>query len=83
MTEIIRHCPDCGQDRPFEQHHSTSGRCCDAGSANCPEWYCLSCGAGLLIGDVPAAADTASRDRAVFGRARGRALAVGIRDRVA
>jgi len=69
MTEIIRHCPDCGRDRPFEQHHGLAGCCSDTADRYCPEWHCLSCGAGLLIGEVPMALEP------VF--------AAGIRDRVA
>jgi hypothetical protein len=54
MTEIIRHCPDCGRDRHLEQHHGIGGWCPDAADAHCPEWYCQLCGAALLIGAVPA-----------------------------
>lgn len=67
MSEIIRHCPDCGQDRVFAQHHASSGRCPDAVGGDCPEWYCLVCGATVLTGEIhvlprlPASADL--RDR--------------------
>lgn len=67
MMEIIRHCPDCGTDRPFEQHHEPASWCCDSAAGFCPEWHCLWCGAGLLIGDVPVvlrgAVSAHSRDR--------------------
>lgn len=53
MTEIIRHCPDCGGDRAFEQHHSVAGCCPDTADPDCPEWYCLVCGATVLTGDIP------------------------------
>ncbi len=69
MTEIIRHCPDCGRDRSISQHHSVAGRCPDSAGLGCPEWYCVTCGAGLLIGQIPTTLQP------VFG--------VGIRDRVA
>jgi hypothetical protein len=52
-----RHCPDCGRDRYFEQHHGPAGRCPDTADRCCPEWYCLTCGAALLIGDSPVATD--------------------------
>lgn len=55
MTEIIRHCPDCGRGRFFAQHHGLAGRCPDSADQCCPEWYCVVCGATLLIGAVPAA----------------------------
>lgn len=54
MTEIIRRCPDCGHDRSLVQLHRLAGRSPDAAGSDCPEWYCLRCGAALLIGDVPA-----------------------------
>jgi hypothetical protein len=55
MTEIIRRCPDCGDDRAFTQHHGDEGRCPDSGDWYCPEWHCLTCGASVLLGDVPVA----------------------------
>jgi hypothetical protein len=59
-----QHCPDCGRDRFFAQHHDAAGWCPDTADRYCPEWYCLSCGAALLIADsvtgVPAASAAAS-----------------------
>ena len=52
MTEIIRSCPDCGQDRAFAQHHEESACCPDAADGDCPEWYCLVCGATVLTGVI-------------------------------
>jgi hypothetical protein len=49
MTQIIRHCPDCGWDHPFEQHHDQPGACPDSPDGECPEWSCTACGAALLI----------------------------------
>ena len=69
MAEIIRHCPDCGLDRSITQHHGLSGRCPDSPDRCCPEWYCVTCGAALLIGDIPVVLNTARM--------------VGLRDRVA
>ncbi|HEY2505961.1 MAG TPA: hypothetical protein VGI58_05560 [Streptosporangiaceae bacterium] len=67
MTKIIRHCPDCGEDQQFAQHHGVAAWCPDAVGAGCPEWYCLACGAALLIGANPAfatpVADSRVRDR--------------------
>jgi hypothetical protein len=55
MTQIVRHCPDCGGERAFEQPHRTPGECPDASGAlgtsgDCPEWACTACGAALLLG---------------------------------
>jgi hypothetical protein len=69
MAEIIRHCPDCGLDRSITQHHGLAGRCPDSPDLCCPEWYCVTCGAALLIGDIPVVLKPA--------------CTVGLRDRVA
>jgi hypothetical protein len=69
MTEIIRHCPDCGRDRPYAQQHATVGRCPDASDGQCPEWFCLACGTAVILGDMPACSELA--------------LAASPRDRVA
>jgi hypothetical protein len=71
-----RRCPDCGGNRQFEQHHGPAGWCPDSPDRYCPEWYCLACGAALLIGDAPTVADAV----ALAGVADHSA---GIRDRVA
>lgn len=52
MSEIVRRCPDCGRDRAFAQHHGNSGWCPDAVDGDCPEWYCLVCGATVVTGDI-------------------------------
>jgi hypothetical protein len=49
MTQIVRHCRDCGWDRPFEQHHDQPGECPDSPDGECPEWSCTACGTALLI----------------------------------
>ena len=69
MTDIIRHCPDCGRDRSLEQHHGSALWCPDTADSSCPEWYCSGCGAALLIGDVPISP--------------GLAMTASVRDRVA
>jgi len=64
MSDIIRHCPDCGRDCSLEQHHRAAGWCPDTADVYCPEWYCPFCGAALLIGAVPAPVRPAAiRDR--------------------
>lgn len=50
MIEMIRHCPDCGSDQPFEQYHAEPERCPDSPDGYCPEWSCTDCGAALLVG---------------------------------
>jgi hypothetical protein len=69
MTEIIRHCPDCGWDRPFDQHHAVPDCCPDIASGYCPEWFCLICGTTVMLGGMPASFELP--------------VAVGLRDRVA
>jgi hypothetical protein len=50
VAQIVRHCPDCDWDRPFEQLHDVPGACPDTPDGDCPEWSCTACGAALLIG---------------------------------
>ena len=71
MTEIIRHCPDCGRSRLFSPHHDQAGRCPDSADQSCPEWLCVACGATLLIGAIPLAHEPTG------------AVTTGRRDRVA
>ncbi|HKD88987.1 MAG TPA: hypothetical protein VKB62_10690 [Streptosporangiaceae bacterium] len=85
MTDIVRHCPDCGSEHSLGQHHGIVGRCPDTADLYCPEWYCEQCGAALLIGDVPAGRGLVSAS-AGLPAVRDRAAArdrVGVRDRVA
>jgi hypothetical protein len=49
MTQPLGNCPGCGADEPFEQVHP--GECPDVGG-ECPEWACVACGAGLVMGTV-------------------------------
>jgi hypothetical protein len=69
MTEIIRHCPNCGRDRPLAQHHGVPGRCPDVSDGQCPEWFCLNCGTAVILGGAPAPFELRH--------------AAGVRDRVA
>jgi len=55
MTEIIRHCPDCGWDRPYSQLHPAPCCCQDSGDDYCAEWFCVACGTAVILGGVPAA----------------------------
>ena len=50
MAQIVRHCPDCGWDHPFEQFHGQLAICPDTPDGDCPEWSCTACGAALMIG---------------------------------
>jgi uncharacterized protein (DUF983 family) len=52
MSQTFRHCPECGDDRLFEQHHADPGSCPDSPDGYCPEWACADCGAALLEGFV-------------------------------
>lgn len=53
MAEMTRFCPDCGQSCQFGQLHDAQESCPDTADGYCPEWICLVCGAGFLIGLVP------------------------------
>jgi hypothetical protein len=52
MSQQFRHCPECGEDRLFDQHHADPGSCPDSPDGCCPEWACTACGAALLAGFV-------------------------------
>lgn len=52
MSEMFRHCGDCGEGQLFEQHHAVPGSCPDTPDGECPEWACTGCGAALLTGQV-------------------------------
>jgi len=49
MTQPLGNCPGCGADEPFEQVHP--GGCPDV-DGECPEWACVACGAGVVMGTV-------------------------------
>jgi hypothetical protein len=73
VAQLVRHCPDCCQDRPFEQLHDRA--CPDGAGGECPEWMCAVCGAALLISvAIPVVASTAlgrpAAGREVTRRAR-------------
>ena len=75
MSQPVGNCPGCGGDEPFEQIHA--GVCPDTGT-ECLEWACVSCGAAVIMGTVPAAgAATATVGRATVGRATIEQAAVG------
>jgi hypothetical protein len=67
MAQTVLHCPDCGSDRPFGQHHADAGGCQDSPDGHCPEWSCTACGTALLMGAVSYAGESAGlpslRDR--------------------
>lgn len=64
MIQPFGNCPGCGGDEPFEQIHA--GICPDT-DGECPEWACVSCGAAVIMGTVPAAAGQAGVERAAAG----------------
>jgi hypothetical protein len=49
MTQPLGNCPGCGADEPFEQIHA--GGCPDV-SGECPEWACVACGTGVIMGTI-------------------------------
>lgn len=54
MDQIDGYCPDCRGTGAFAQVHPDPGRCCEAFDGICPEWYCIACGAGVLLSILPA-----------------------------
>ena len=70
MIKPVGNCPGCGGDEPFEQIHAST--CPDTGG-ECPEWACVSCGAAVIMGTVPASstvgtADQGTADQAAVGQ---------------
>ncbi len=59
MTGEFRDCPSCGREE-LAQHHRCPERCPDSADERCPEWFCESCGATLLLDLPPVAADLIS-----------------------
>jgi|HubBroStandDraft_5_1064220.scaffolds.fasta_scaffold1553137_1 hypothetical protein len=57
MTQPLGNCPGCGADEPFEQVHP--GECPDVGG-ECPEWACVACGAGVIMGTIVGTAITSA-----------------------
>lgn len=49
MTDEIHECQDCGSRTEFVQVHLDPAPCPDSADGQCPEWFCITCGAGLLI----------------------------------
>lgn len=45
MLTDVHPCPDCGDERPFEQPP-----CADGHGPDCAEWVCVDCGTALWIG---------------------------------
>jgi hypothetical protein len=67
MTQPLGNCPGCGADEPFEQVHP--GECPDVGG-ECPEWACVACGAGVVMG-------TAVVGTAIMGTVTGAEVSAG------
>ncbi|MBO0774976.1 MAG: hypothetical protein J2P34_01570 [Actinobacteria bacterium] len=65
MSEMFRHCGECGEEQLFEQPHAAPGSCPDTPDGECAEWACTGCGAALLAGLVlaPAGARYQARPR--------------------
>jgi hypothetical protein len=50
MTQPLGNCPGCGTDEPFAQIHPDE---CPDVAGDCPEWACVVCGAGVIMGTIP------------------------------
>lgn len=49
---LLLPCPECCDERPFEQP-LYDGSCADEHGLDCPEWFCVHCGYGILLGTYP------------------------------
>ncbi len=49
MTQMVRHCRTCRDERSFDQPP-----CVDGHDGDCPEWVCSGCGSAVLV-DTPTA----------------------------
>lgn len=54
MNQIGSYCPDCRGTGSFVQVHPDPGTCSEAFDGICPEWYCIACGAAVLLRVLPA-----------------------------
>lgn len=54
MNQMDGYCPDCRETGALAQVHPDPGTCFGASGGICPEWYCIACGAALLLGTSPA-----------------------------
>jgi hypothetical protein len=54
VDQISSYCLDCRDIKTFAQAHPTPGTCLDGSEGICPEWYCMACGAAVLLGILPA-----------------------------
>ena len=66
MSQPVGNCPGCGGDEPFEQIHTEA---CPDTDGECPEWACVSCGAAVIMGTVPAAGTAAAGTDGTTGEA--------------
>ena len=54
MNQISSYCPDCRDLKAFAPAHPDPRSCSDGPEGICPEWYCMACGAAVLLGILPA-----------------------------
>jgi len=54
VDQIGSYCADCRDIRTFGQVHPGPESCSDGSEGICPEWYCMACGAAVLLSTLPA-----------------------------
>ena len=54
MNQMDGYCPDCRETGVLAPVHPDPGTGSGASGGICPEWYCIACGAALLLGAIPA-----------------------------
>jgi hypothetical protein len=54
VNQISSYCADCRDIKTFAQVHPGPESCIDGSGGICPEWYCVACGAAVLLSVLPA-----------------------------
>jgi hypothetical protein len=50
---LLLPCPECCDERTFEQPLDSIGECEDGHGLDCPEWMCVDCGYAMLLATYP------------------------------
>ena len=50
---LLLPCPECCDERTFEQPLDSIGECEDGHGLDCPEWLCVECGYAMLLATYP------------------------------
>jgi hypothetical protein len=53
VNQLDGYCPDCRETVTLAQVHPDPGGCFDAAGGFCPEWFCIACGAAIVLSTAP------------------------------